>query len=56
MIEPPREDEPVKAETPKNEDEHKIKEIIQEEAEKPKPDDRERVTCEKCGKSMLTKN
>ena len=48
ITEQPREEEPEKVE-----DEPEIKEIIKEEAEKPKTDNRERATCEKCGKSML---
>ena len=51
----PKDEEPVKAETPTNDDE-KITEIINEEATKPKSDNREKVTCEKCGKTMLKKN
>ena len=51
ITEQPREEEPAKGE-----DETEIKEIMKEEVEKPKTDNRERVTCEKWGKSMLKKN
>ena len=46
---------PAQTETPKNDDEIKINEIIKEAAEKPKKE-RKTVTCPKCSKVLLEKN
>ena len=60
IIEQPKEEEQPKTETPKNDDDHNIKEIIREEAERPretlKTKERKTVVCPKCSKVLLEKN
>jgi hypothetical protein len=59
-IQPPREEESDIVATSQNEDEVNIKEIIKEEAEKPretlKTKERKTVVCPKCSKVLLEKN